>query len=73
MLLKNKDIKIDEKPLYNVFPSDITDDMPIDNQREAMAFMTKTYQLIDGNDVCDKQGIRYLGKYMKHYCIDSTL
>jgi hypothetical protein len=46
--------------------------MPVDKQEEAMNFLSKIYQLIESDDLCDKQGIRYLGKYMRHYCYGSV-
>ena len=64
-------IKAGDHPLYEIFPCDIIN-MPSTKQEEAITFLSKIYQLMDGNDLCDKQGIRFIGKYLKHYCPNSA-
>jgi hypothetical protein len=63
-------IKAGDEPLFEVFPTDVNN-MPASKQENAKDFISKIFQLINGNDLCDKQGIKFIGKYLRHYCPNS--
>jgi hypothetical protein len=64
-------IKAGDLPNTSIFPADL-DKMPQEQQVTAVDFLSKISNLIEGNDLCDKQGIRYIGQYLKYYCPNSS-
>lgn len=63
-------IKPGDQPSYSILPPGMKSD-PSDKQDEATKFISKIFQLMYGNDICDKQGIMFIGKYLRYYCPNS--